>query len=69
MARKSKQKRLRITLKRSLIGLHKKNKATIRALGLRRINQTVLHKDNDAIRGMIRQVAPYVIVEEVESDV
>ena len=65
MAEKKKQGLLRITLKRSPIDLHRKNKAILRALGLRRVNRSVVQKDNDAIRGMIRLVAPYIQVEEV----
>ena len=59
-------KRLRIRLKRSLIDMHAKNKRIIRALGLRRINQVVVQKDNPAIRGMIEKVRKYIEVEEIE---
>ncbi len=57
---------LKITLKRSLIGMHGKNKKIIRSLGLKKINQTVIQKDNPAIRGMIEKVKQYIQVEEVE---
>lgn len=59
-------KRLRIRLKRSLIDVHAKNKRIIRALGLRRINQVVVHKDTPSIRGMIDKVRKYIEVEEIE---
>ncbi len=59
-------KMLKITLKRSLIGMHGKNKKIIRSLGLRKINQSVFQKDNFAIRGMVDKVKQYVQVEEVE---
>ncbi len=59
-------KMLKITLKRSLIGMHGKNKKIVRSLGLKRINQSVLQKNNPAIRGMVDKVRQYVQVEEVE---
>lgn len=65
MARENKEKLLKITLKSSLIDMHKKNRAILRALGLRRIRQSVLQRDNEAVRGMIRRVSQYVDVEEV----
>lgn len=49
-------KKLRVRLTRSLIGLSPKQEATVRALGLRRMNQTVVHADTPAIRGMIAKV-------------
>ena len=57
-------KKLKITLVRSLIGLSPKQEATVRALGLRRIRQTVSHQDTAAIRGMIARVVHCVQVEE-----
>ncbi|MEO0140746.1 MAG: 50S ribosomal protein L30 [candidate division WOR-3 bacterium] len=45
--------------------MHKKNEATLRALGLRRIGQAVIKEDNPAIRGMIKKVSQYLEVEEV----
>lgn len=55
---------LKITLKKSKIGRVPKHKKTIEALGLKRIGQTVEKEDNEAIRGMIRQVEYLVEVEE-----
>jgi large subunit ribosomal protein L30 len=49
-----------VRLVRSLIGLSPKQEATVKALGLRRINQTVEHEDTPAIRGMIAAV-PHVL--------
>ena len=49
--------KLRLTLTRSIIGLSPKHEATVKALGLRRINQTVLHDDTPTIRGMIAKVS------------
>jgi len=50
-------KKLRVRLRRSLIGLSPKQEATVKALGLRRVNQTVVHADTPTIRGMIARVA------------
>jgi large subunit ribosomal protein L30 len=50
-------KKLRIRLVRSLIGLSPKQEATVRALGLRRLNQVVEHADTPTIRGMIARVS------------
>ena len=49
-------KRLRITLTRSIIGLSPKQEATVKALGLRRMHQTVIHDDTPNIRAMIAKV-------------
>ena len=49
-------KKLRITLVRSSIGYSVKHKATIRALGLRRMNQTVELADGPVLQGMLRMV-------------
>jgi large subunit ribosomal protein L30 len=57
-------KTLRVTLVRSLIGLSPKQEATVRALGLRRLRQTVEHEDTPAIRGMIRAVSFCLRVDE-----
>lgn len=56
---------LRITLKKSTIGTKPKQRATVRALGLRRIRQTVVQPDRPEIRGMIARVPHLVDVEEV----
>lgn len=57
-------KTIRVTLVRSPIGYTKDQKETARALGLRRLHQTVEHKDNPALRGMIRKIIHLVQVEE-----
>jgi len=57
--------RLRITWKRSAIGHKEDQKRTIRALGLRRLGQTVEHGDSRSLRGMITKVKHLVAVEEV----
>jgi large subunit ribosomal protein L30 len=55
---------LKITLKKSTIKAKQDQKATIAALGLRKIGQTVEQKDNPQIRGMIEKVSHLVSVEE-----
>jgi len=61
---KKKQKKLTITLNRSPIGYSKRQKATLKALGLKKINQTIAVKDNDAVRGMINKVSHLISVDE-----
>jgi large subunit ribosomal protein L30 len=56
---------LRITQMRSTIGLKPKQRGTLRALGLRRINDTVEQPDRAEIRGMLGKVPHLVKVEEV----
>ena len=58
--------KLEITLIKSLNGRLDKQKKTCEALGLTKINQTVTHRDNDAIRGMIFVVRHMVSVKEVK---
>jgi large subunit ribosomal protein L30 len=53
-------KRLRITLVKSIIGLSPKQEGTVKALGLRRMWQQVSHDDTAVIRGMIAKV-PHVL--------
>jgi large subunit ribosomal protein L30 len=57
--------KLRVTQVRSTISHIARNRATIKALGLRRIGDSVEVPDNDATRGMVRQVSFLVNVEEV----
>ena len=56
---------LRITLVKSTIGALKDQQATVKALGLKKTNSTVVQPDNAAIRGMIFKVKHLVRVEEV----
>lgn len=58
-------KQLKITLKRSLIGRPEDQRLTVRSLGLRKTNHSVVQPDNDAIRGMVNKVSHLVEVEEV----
>jgi large subunit ribosomal protein L30 len=58
-------KTLRITQVRSGIGLPRDQRATVRALGIKRMHDTVEQADTPAIRGMIFKVKHLVKVEEV----
>jgi large subunit ribosomal protein L30 len=58
------EKTVFVTLVRSPIGYTKDQKKTVLALGLRRMHQTIEHKDTPALRGMIRKVEHLVQVEE-----
>lgn len=58
--------KLRITYKKSAIGYGEGQKRTVKALGLSKLNQTVEHKDNSVIRGMINKISHLVAVEEVK---
>jgi large subunit ribosomal protein L30 len=59
-------KKLRITQTRSAIGRKEVQKRTLEALGIRRMNHTVVHQDRPEIRGMINRVAHLLEVEEVD---
>lgn len=59
-----KTSKLRITLKRSVIGEKPRTRATVDGLGLKRINQTVEHEDSPSIQGMIHMVRHLVEVDE-----
>lgn len=55
---------LKVTLTRSVIGRPEVQRKVVQALGLKKMHQTVEHKDNAAIRGMINKVSHLVTVEE-----
>jgi large subunit ribosomal protein L30 len=59
---------LRVTQVRSVIDRPKDQKATVRRLGLHRINDSVVKEDRPEIRGMIEKVKHLVTVEEVSGD-
>jgi large subunit ribosomal protein L30 len=61
-------KKLKVTLKRSLIGSNQKQRATITGLGLRKLHQERTLENTPAIRGMIKKVLHLVDVAEVEVD-
>jgi large subunit ribosomal protein L30 len=60
--------KLRVKYIKSAIGYPKDQKATIKALGFHKLQQTVEHEDHPTIRGMIRKVRHLVQVEETVSD-
>ena len=64
MPKTSENKTLKVTLVRSPIGYPFPQKATVRALGFRRLNQTVEHKDTPALRGMLAKVVHLIRIEE-----
>jgi large subunit ribosomal protein L30 len=55
---------VRVTLVKSPIGFTTNQKATVRALGLRRLHQTIEHKDTPALRGMLNKVIHLLKIEE-----
>jgi large subunit ribosomal protein L30 len=58
------EKTLKVTLKKSLIGTKADHRATVRGLGLRRLNHTVQLEDTPAVRGMVKKVAYLLQCEE-----
>jgi len=61
--------KLKVTLKKSLIGRIPKHRRTVKALGLRKINQVVWHDDNPVIRGMIKEVEYLLEVERASLNI
>ena len=64
MAKKAAAKTIQVKLVRSPIGYEQSQKDTVRALGLRKMHQTVDHKDSPVVRGMINKVRHLVAVTE-----
>jgi large subunit ribosomal protein L30 len=60
--------RLSITLKKSAIGYNRGQRLTLKALGLRSLNQTVVHGDSRVLRGMVNKVRHLVHVEELPGE-
>ena len=58
--------KLKITQRKSAIGYRQNQRDTLRSLGLKRINDVVVHEDRPEIRGMINTVRHIVTVEEVD---
>jgi large subunit ribosomal protein L30 len=63
--KKASKKDLRITLVKSPIGYSERQKKTVKALGLRRVHQSVEHADNAVIRGMIDKVSHLIEVQDL----
>lgn len=57
---------LKVTYVKSSIGYAQTQKDTVRSLGLRKLNQSIIHEDSPAIRGMIFKVKHLVKVEEID---
>ena len=64
MRGKSVSKKIKITQVKSAIGRLENQKATIKALGIRKLNKSVIHDDNAVIRGMVNTVKHLVKVED-----
>lgn len=62
--RSTKAKKIQVTLVRSPIGYSLRQKRTVKALGLHKVNQTVEQVDTPAVRGMIASISHLVEVEE-----
>ncbi|HRE48407.1 MAG TPA: 50S ribosomal protein L30 [Aggregatilineales bacterium] len=59
------EKKLRVTLVKSPIGNPMRQKQTVKALGFRKINETIVQPDNASVRGMIFKVSHLLKVEEI----
>lgn len=57
---------LKVTLTRSLIGRPEDQRATVKALGLKKMHTFVMQDDTPVIRGMVRKVEHLVTVEEIQ---
>lgn len=57
--------KLRVTYSKSAIGYTERQKATVKALGFKRLYQTIEHEDTPAVRGMIQKISHLLTVEEV----
>jgi len=57
------EKKIKVTLVKSIIGTKQSHRATVRGLGLRRLNSTSELQDTPAVRGMINKVAYLVKAE------
>ena len=58
---------IRITYSKSAIGYTERQKATVKALGFKKLYETIEHEDSPAIRGMVNKISHLLTVEEVET--
>ncbi|MCF6366106.1 MAG: 50S ribosomal protein L30 [Bacteroidales bacterium] len=58
--------KIRITKRRSSIGATERQKATLQALGLGKINSVAEHNENDQIKGMVRKVSHLISIEKIK---
>jgi large subunit ribosomal protein L30 len=65
MSAKKKVEQIKVTQIKGLIGQKEKLKRTVEALGLKRIDHSVVHEDNPVIRGMVFKVKHLVTVEKL----
>ena len=65
--RKKVTRKVRLTYIKSAIGYSRRQKGTIRALGLRRLGDVVEHEDTSVVRGMVDKVRHLVQVEEIQA--
>jgi large subunit ribosomal protein L30 len=61
--------KLKITYTKSMIGYSRDQKETVRSLGLRKLNHSVIKPDNAAVRGMVNKIKHLVTVEEIADEV
>jgi large subunit ribosomal protein L30 len=61
--------KLKITYTKSMIGYSRDQKDTVRSLGLRKLNHSVIQPDNPSVRGMVAKVKHLVTVEEIADEV
>ena len=61
----AKEKQIKVTVIRSVIGQKPDKRATVRSLGLKKISSSNILPDNDAVRGMVAAVSHLVKVEEI----
>jgi large subunit ribosomal protein L30 len=66
VAKKKKVGRIEITQVRSVSGRQERQRSTLRALGLKKNQTSVIHDDTPAIRGMVNQIPHMVTVREIE---
>lgn len=64
MSEPTEPKKLKVTLVKSAIGYSERHKATVKALGFRKLNQTVVLPDTPSVRGMLYKVNHLVKIEE-----
>jgi large subunit ribosomal protein L30 len=62
-------KKLKVTLKRSIIGTTERQQATVRGLGLRKVADERLLENTPAVRGMVKRVIHLVDVSEIDVDI
>ena len=60
--------KIRVTLTKSGIGDKKDQRRTLKSLGLRRLNQSVVHNDSASVRGMINKVRHLVSITEATDE-